>query len=136
MAIRTLPKTINPTLESQLSTELNAHELAALSQLSTLVEFPAGAQIAVEGSTGREAVVLVEGQASVIRDGERVATVGKGSFLGEMSLLNGMPRNASITTDTPSVLAVLSRREFYSLLSLCPRLERLVETEAQRRSDS
>jgi len=134
MAIRTVPKAINPTLETELGTELNEHELAVLSQLSTLVELPAGKPIAIEGTTGREAVVLVQGEASIVRNGETIATATQGAFLGEMSLLDGAPRNASVVADTPVVIAVLSVREFHTLLSLCPRLERLIKTEAGRRS--
>jgi len=133
MSIRTLKKQINPRIGTELGTQLNEHELAALSQLSTLVELPAGRRFVAEGSIGQEALVVVQGQASVQRNGEQIATVGKGSFLGEMSLVCNEPRNASLVADTPVVLAVLSRREFHSLMSLCPRLEYLVDKEIRKR---
>ena len=113
---------------------LSNHELASLSQLSTLVTLPEGKRFATEGSIGQEAVVIVEGLASVMRAGEQVAIAGKGDVLGELSLMFNTPRNATLVTETDVTLAVLNRVEFQSLLNLCPRLKQLIEDEAELRS--
>lgn len=134
MAIRTLTKKINPRIKSELGMTLSNHELASLSQLSTLVTLPEGKRFATEGSIGQEAVVIVEGLASVMRAGEQVAIAGKGDVLGELSLMFNTPRNATLVTETDVTLAVLNRVEFQSLLNLCPRLKQLIEDEAELRS--
>ena len=134
MAIRSLSRKINPTIKSQLGMTLSDHELAALSQLSTLVDLPEGKRFATEGAVGQEAVVIVEGLASIIRDGDQIAIAGKGDVLGELSLMFNTPRNATLVTETDVTLAVLSRREFQSLMDLCPRLKQLIEVEAQLRT--
>lgn len=130
---RVLNDSINPSIESHLGGTLSEHELKALSQFSTLVELPEGQRLATEGTVGQEAVVIVEGLASVMRNHEQIAIASKGDFLGEMSLLFNTPRNATLVAETPVVLAVLSRREFHSLMDACPRLEQLVEKEAAAR---
>lgn len=134
MSLRTLANKIDPKLESKLGGTLNEHELGALSQLSTVIELPEGKRFATEGSVGQEAVVIVDGLASVMRDGEQIAVASKGDFLGELSLMFNTPRNATLVTESPVTLAVLNRREFHSLLHLCPRLKAIVEDEAQLRT--
>ena len=69
-----------------------------------------------------------------MRDSEQIAVASKGDFLGELSLMFNTPRNATLVTETPVTLAVINRREFHSLLNLCPRLKKIVEDEAQLRS--
>ena len=134
MSIRNLSKQINPTIQNELELKLSEHELAALSKLSTLVELPEGKAFANEGAVGREAVVIVQGEAAVMRDGEQIAVVGKGDIVGELSLLFNTPRNATLVSTTPIVVAALNRREFHSFLELCPRLQLLVKDEAELRS--
>ena len=134
MTARTLSQQINPALKDELATTLNEYELAALSRLSTLVELPEGKRFATEGAVGQEAVVIVEGLASIVRDGEQIAIAGKGDFLGELSLLFNTPRNATLVTETAVKLAVLNRDQFQALMDLCPRLKRRIEVEAQLRS--
>lgn len=133
MAIRALRNKIHPAIGNELGGTLNEHELGALSSLSTLVELPDGKRFATQGSVGQEAVVIVEGHAAVMRDNEQIAIATKGDFLGEMSLMFNAPRNATLVAQGPVVLAVLNRREFHSLMDLCPRLRQLVETEAAKR---
>ena len=79
-------------------------------------------------------MVIVDGLASVLRNGEQIALASRGDFLGELSLLFNTPRNATLVTETKVTLAVLNRREFHSLLNLCPRLEKRVQDETELRS--
>lgn len=116
-----------------LSSQFNDHELTELVTLGTLVELDAGTKLTVEGTTGREALVIVSGTASVLRDGETVATVGAGDVVGEIALLSGEPRMANVVADTEMAAYVLSPSEFSTLLARCPRLERKVSTTAVKR---
>ena len=53
-----------------------------------------------QGQTGREAFVIVDGSATVKRNGKKVATLGPGAVVGELSLLDHGPRTATVTCDT------------------------------------
>lgn len=131
---RTRPEdTINPTIEAALSDSFSEHEMAALSKLGTLITIEAGARFATEGSIGQEAVVVLTGTADVIRHDDIIATVGSGTILGELALLTGEPRNASLVAHDELTISVMSRREFASLLDQCPRLALEVENLAAAR---
>lgn len=95
---------------------LSAKELRAIERLLAPVDFPAGKEFIKEGSPGREAFVILDGQASIWRDGRLVATVGPGTVIGEMALITGDRRNASVRAETDLKTDVLGRREFSSLL--------------------
>ncbi len=124
---------INPTL-CALNESFNDHELSSLSTLGTVVELPAGAVLAREGAVGQEAVVVISGTALVVRDTETIATAGPSTILGEIALLTGEARNASLIAETDLVISVLNRREFNSWLNECPRIERQVNDLAASRS--
>lgn len=70
------------------------------SRLDQLDSFEDGEIIVVEGEHGREMFVIQEGRVEVTKriDGrdERLAVLGRGEFFGEMSLLEGLPRHATV----------------------------------------
>ena len=55
-----------------------------------------------EGGTGRDCYVVIEGEAAVTIDGDDIDVVGPGGFFGEMALLDGGPRVATVTATTPT----------------------------------
>ena len=73
---------------------------------------------------GREFIVIVDGTATVAIDGQAVATLGAGDFLGEIALLDGGPRTATVTADTDLVAEVMSHQELASLLVNVPYVTR------------
>ena len=73
-----------------------------------------------EGSSGREAMLITSGTATVRRGGRLIASVGPGDILGEMALLANQNRTATVTAETNLVVEVLNRREFLSLLDEVP----------------
>ena len=77
--------------------------------------------------------LTIEGQASVRRDGRLVATLGPGEFFGEMSLIAGAPRSATVTAETDMLIETLNRREFSSMLGKNPSLARKVLVGAVKR---
>jgi CRP-like cAMP-binding protein len=84
------------------------------------VDAPAGKELVREGSAGAEFFVILDGTAEVSRRGRRVATLGPGSFFGDLALLDRAPRNATVTAVTPMKLAVLGQREFASMIDELP----------------
>jgi CRP-like cAMP-binding protein len=66
----------------------------------------------------------VTGTAAVRRKGRKVATLGPGSYFGELALLDRQPRSASVVAETDMVLLVLEQRHFLGLLDTVPTLAR------------
>lgn len=126
--------TIEQQLESiELFGELTNKERKAVSRLMTTVAVKPGRDLMVEGSVGREFVIILEGEATVRRAGRIVARVGAGDFLGELAVIAGVPRTATVTADTQMDISVLNRREFSSLLDEQPKLARKVLVGAVKR---
>src|SRR4051794_29550419 len=75
-----------------------------------------GKKLAEQGRQGREAFVIVDGTCTVSRNGKKVATLGPGEVVGELSLLDHGPRTATVTADTPMNVQVLDQRHFMAVL--------------------
>jgi CRP-like cAMP-binding protein len=97
-------------------------DLQKIARASDELSLPAGALIVDQGQTGREAFVLLEGSATVRRNGKKVATLGPGDVIGELSLLDHGPRTASVTCETECLLLVLEQRNFVGVLDDVPAL--------------
>jgi CRP/FNR family cyclic AMP-dependent transcriptional regulator len=116
-----------------LKANFNEHELVQVSRFATPVDIAAGTTLTIEGTSGRQALVMVQGSASVIRNGEKVATIKAGELIGEIALLTGEPRTATVIADVDATVYALSPRDFASLLANCPRLEKRVASMAVHR---
>jgi CRP-like cAMP-binding protein len=86
------------------------------------VSVPESKVLVEQGKIGRECFVIVEGSATVKRNGRKVATLGPGDYFGELSLLDKGERTATVTADTKMTVLVLGPREFTSLLDEVPGL--------------
>jgi CRP-like cAMP-binding protein len=62
--------------------------------------FPAGAEIAVEGEEGVGFFLIDSGTARVLRGGEEVRMLGPDDYFGEIALIDGGPRSATVVADT------------------------------------
>src|SRR4051812_5296398 len=87
---------------------LDAHGAAAFADVALEVAFPADRVIAREGEIGSGMFILVEGHVRVVRDGNVVTHLGAGEFFGELSVLDGAPRNASVWADVPTTCLAVS----------------------------
>ena len=102
------------------------HELRRIAALADEIEAPKGKTLAREGDTGAEFFVVVDGTATATRRGRKVATIGPGSFFGELALLDQGPRAATVTADTDMQLLVLTSRAFSTLLDDTPSVSRRI----------
>ena len=99
-------------------------ELDALASLATPLDLPAGKVLARQGQQGDEFFVIVSGKAEATRQGVTIGTLGAGSFFGEMSLLERLPRVATVTTSEPTTVLVLTATAFDKLVASMPSVDR------------
>jgi CRP/FNR family cyclic AMP-dependent transcriptional regulator len=103
-------------------------ELNVLQEAATEMEFPAGKILTQQGELGRHFMVIVEGQVEVTRDGTQIALLGPGSFFGEMSLLDGKPRTATVTSVEPTHVLMLTTAAFEGVLKTMVSVDRKLLT--------
>ena len=103
-----------------LFAECSKSELEAISRVADELTLPAGRVVMRQGARGRELVVLVDGEATVERDGATVATIRGGDFLGELALITGKPRTATVTALTDLRTLVLDGISFDRVLRDVP----------------
>jgi len=113
--------------------ECTRKELKAISKLVTPVSISAGKVLVREGDPGREFMIIAEGTATVKRNGRKVTTLGPGDFFGELAVLAGVPRTATVTADTDMVVEALNRQEFSALLDESPTLAKKILVGAVKR---
>jgi CRP-like cAMP-binding protein len=111
-------------------------ELEELAALADEVTLPEGRKLTEEGASGKEFVILVEGFADVRRRGRKVNSLRAGDFLGEIALVTGTPRTATVTTTSPVRVLVIAAPAFRGLLRRMPSLQlKVLETIAARLPD-
>ena len=94
---------------------------------------PAGQVLIREGAWAQEFFVVIEGALRIEQDGRHISTLGPGNFVGEIALIDGGPRTATVIADVPSRLLVLAHREFHTLLEQNPAIQLQVLQALARR---
>jgi CRP-like cAMP-binding protein len=108
-------------------------ELRRIADISRIVERPAGAVLTEIGKPGDSFFFIIDGRVSVqtrVGPGEPLSP---GDFFGEMSLLDGEPRSATVTAMTDLRLLVVDRLGFWRLLNETPDLVRRILMVLSRR---
>ena len=98
-------------------------ELGQIAMLADELDLPAARHLTSEGSGGYEFIVLVAGAADVVRKGKVVNELGPGDFVGEIALITGQPRTATVKTRGPSRILVLTASGFRSLMHDVPAIQ-------------
>jgi CRP-like cAMP-binding protein len=104
----------------ELFSACSTAELGRISALTTEVTAKAGEMLTTKGEPGLEFFVIIEGRAKASRNDVNLATLGPGSFFGELALLDAGPRTATVVAATDMRLLALSRREFTSIYGVVP----------------
>jgi CRP-like cAMP-binding protein len=105
---------------------LSKKDLAQLARVSEDMEIPAGTTLTKEGEIGHEFFVIVDGQTEVKRRGKSLGNRGAGDFIGEIALLEEVPRTATVKAKTDLRVFVLTSKDFHHLLEESPNVERKV----------
>ena len=118
---RKIPQEVLGAVQSiPLFSTCNTRELREVAQLGTPIRMAAGTTIAKEGSSGRELLLVLSGEATCRAKGRKLARFGPGDFFGEMSLLDQGLRSATVVADSDMELLVLDSREFRRLVESSP----------------
>jgi CRP-like cAMP-binding protein len=105
---------------------LSKKELTLLARVSEDMELEQGTVLCKEGELGHEFFVIVDGETEVTRKGRKLANRSGGDFVGEIALLEEVPRTATVKAKTPLRVFVLTSRDFHHLLEESPQVERKV----------
>jgi CRP/FNR family transcriptional regulator, cyclic AMP receptor protein len=101
-------------------------ELAEIASLADELDLPAARDLTREGASGWEFIILVAGEADVVREGRVVNELGPGDFVGEIALVSGKPRTATVRTRGPSRVLVLAASGFRTLMRDVPSIQEKV----------
>lgn len=89
--------------------------------------FEPGQKVFDVGDIGDKVYFIAKGEASVSRDGKKLATLGQGEMFGEVALLQNRPRIAEVRAETALDVVVVGRVAFHEILSSLPGLSRQIE---------
>jgi Cyclic nucleotide-binding domain len=118
--------------ESLLSL-LPRRERRMLTKGAVAFDVPAGRRLVHEGALPGPFFLIERGRARVTRDARPVAHLGPGDCFGELALLRGGARTASVEAATDMRVRVVSRPEFTRAIATLPTLARLVHRLAHER---
>jgi CRP-like cAMP-binding protein len=98
-------------------------ELGEIAAVADELDLPASRDLTREGASGREFLILVDGEADVVRKGRLVAGLGPGDFVGEIALVTGRPRSATVRTRGAARVLVLTAAGFRTLMRDVPSIQ-------------
>jgi CRP-like cAMP-binding protein len=116
-----------------LFADCSTRELQVIARICTRDQVDKGTVLTKQGDAGRECFVIADGSAAVEIDGRNLATIGPGDCVGEMAVLDGGPRTATVTAQSPMTFYVLTAAEFRTLLDASPSILRKVMMSLARR---
>jgi CRP-like cAMP-binding protein len=99
---------------------LTERSFEAASNLASETEYAVGDHLVRQGNPGDAFLIIVTGRARVDRDGKTLRELGPGDFLGEISLIDGSPRTATVTALDPIHAVVIPRDGFLDLIDRIP----------------
>lgn len=112
---------------------LSQHEREQVARRADTIEIPAGRHLLHEGRLPHEFFVILDGEVEVIHEDQRLATLGRGDFFGEIALIQHGRRTASVVSTTPATLAVMSPQGFDAVRRELPRVAERIEDAIRER---
>lgn len=99
-----------------LLADLSRFELRQVLERAGDERIPPGADLLTEGESGTSLLVMVEGSADVIVNGKHVRSIRKGDYVGEMAIIDGLPRSATVRAITDCRVLSIPSAEFRALV--------------------
>ncbi|HEY4185658.1 MAG TPA: Stp1/IreP family PP2C-type Ser/Thr phosphatase [Polyangia bacterium] len=117
-----LQRKVDVLKQMPLFRHLTYREIIRVLNVTEVKEFAPGVDIIKEGTFGEELYILLKGKVRVHKNDAFITYLLPGSHIGEMALVDRIPRSASATAEDPSRLLILRRREFYEIVRKDPSL--------------
>jgi CRP-like cAMP-binding protein len=119
-----------------LFSECSRNELKAIQKRAEPMSVAAGTVVCDEGEVGQAFYFIISGKAAVVRNGRKAAELEAGGYFGELSLLDRLPRSATVKALTDMELLAIDQRDFNKMLKDSPSLVRklLVATASRLRT--
>lgn len=108
---------------------LDNKELHRIAEVGKQVHFDAGKVVAQQDGGAAGFHLIMDGEVSVDVDGHERARLGSGNYFGEMSLLDGKPRSATVKAEEPTTTFALTSWQFLPLLTEYPSISRALLVE-------
>ena len=100
----------------KLFSRCTTRQRRTIARHAQIADLPAGVDLVKEGESGDALFVILEGNAVVRSGGEELNRVGPGAYFGELAILDGEPRSATVVAETDVKVAVIGIRMFRTLL--------------------
>lgn len=113
---------------------LSSEERRAIAPHVDEIEVPEGTELVRQGEFAYEFFIIDDGTAEVMRDGERIAELGPGDFLGEMGIVGKVVRNATVVTTSPARVIVMTEQALRSLVRTNPGVADRITAVVEERS--
>ena len=97
------------------------------------ISYKAGDSVVDEGTMGVGFYLILDGKAEVRKAGKVLASLGKGQFFGEMSLIDEQPRSADVVAVVPTRCWALSAWAFSSIVKTHPEIPLMMLKEMVKR---
>jgi CRP-like cAMP-binding protein len=117
-----MPTAVESLSRIPLFASLSARQLRKLARSATEDSYDAGSSIVQEGGRTETLFVILEGTARFIRNGRTVGRRSAGEFFGEISMIDGRRRAASVVAETPMRCLVLYHDSLRKLVMEDPRV--------------
>lgn len=108
-------------------------QLQSVAKIARIFDVVANTVLARAGEPGDEFFLIMDGSARVEVSADKRALLRPGEFFGEMSILDGSARSATVVAETPLRLLVISRQHFAALLADVPDLTQALLVTLSRR---
>lgn len=112
---------------------LTDEQLGRIAAAAAESEHAQGEDLTEQGVIGHRFHLILDGTAEVERDGEHVADLARGDFVGELGLLGGGPSTATVRATSPIRCLTLQREDFWQVLEEEPAIAlRILEVVSRR----
>ncbi len=109
-----------------LFSSLSQRHLREISKHADQVQVVTGRALAQQGEKGWEFIFIVDGKARVEKNGKVIRRLSGGDFFGEVALIDGRPRTASVTAETDMTVLIVHKTSFNHLLDTIPGLQKKI----------
>ncbi len=116
----TVPEKADWLAKVQLFRGVPRPALERIAERCTEVDFPAGHYIVQQGQIGNGLYLIVTGRAKVVRGDVEIAEFGPGDFVGELAVLDQMPRAASVVAEDDVTCLALASWDLNALIEQEP----------------